>query len=225
VSDLPDEALTYQVVISEFFLGLRGVGLMLSPLDVELVRTWERRGIPVAIVCRGLRRGLEDALQHRGPVSPPPRALRAYRLAVEDEWNAYRRARVGDAPAPPDERTAAARRLQAGRDLIATAFARGDLPSGLLAAYEAAGSLLAAAPDDLGVDAVDAMLGRADALVLRHWLAGMSRADRARLGRRCAQHVGERAPWIRRHDHRGMLRAALGDHARAAGLLCLRGSV
>ena len=34
------------------FLGLRGAGLMVSPLDQELVAEWERRGLPVAVVCR-----------------------------------------------------------------------------------------------------------------------------------------------------------------------------
>ncbi len=225
MSDLPGDALTYQVVISEFFLGLRGGGLMLSPLDLEVVQAWERRGLPVAVVCRGLRRGLEEAIEQRGPVAPPPRSIRAYRLAVEDEWNAYRRGRVGDAPAPPQERTAVTRRLEAARALIAAAGARRDLPPPLRAAYEAAGTLLAAAAEGAGLDAIDALVRRADDLVVRGWTAGLTRADRARLGAACARHAGARPPWIGRRQHRDALRAALVEEARAAGLLCLRGSV
>ena len=73
MSHLPAETLSYEAVVSEYFLGLRGAGLMLSPLDLEQVRGWERRGVPVAVVCRGLRRGLGDALRDRPPGSPPPR--------------------------------------------------------------------------------------------------------------------------------------------------------
>ncbi|HET9596074.1 MAG TPA: hypothetical protein VFP65_10860, partial [Anaeromyxobacteraceae bacterium] len=99
MSDLPASALTYRTVVAEYWLVLRGSGLMLSPLDEALVAGWEARGVPVAVVCRGLRRGLEDALASRPPGTPAPRALRAYRLAVEDEWRAYRSGRVGEAPA------------------------------------------------------------------------------------------------------------------------------
>ena len=116
MSDLPRERLSYETVVGEYFLGLRGAGLMLSPLDLEQLRSWERRGLPVAVVCRGLRRGFEDALRRSASERPPPRSVRAYRLAVEDEWRAYREGRVGDAPPPPDERVAAGRRLAAATD-------------------------------------------------------------------------------------------------------------
>ncbi|HEY6097845.1 MAG TPA: hypothetical protein VIW03_00350, partial [Anaeromyxobacter sp.] len=86
MSSLPASALSYHAVVSEYFLGLRGAGLMISPLDAELVAEWERRGVPVAVVCRGLRRGLERAAEERPPGAPPPRSIRALRLAVEDEW-------------------------------------------------------------------------------------------------------------------------------------------
>ncbi|MFL5260788.1 MAG: hypothetical protein ACJ79L_00060, partial [Anaeromyxobacteraceae bacterium] len=93
MSDLPSDALTYETVVAEYFLGLRGAGLMLSPLDVELVRAWKLRGIPVPVVCRGLRFGYERALA-AAPSAAPPRSVRALRLAVEDEWRTYRAARV-----------------------------------------------------------------------------------------------------------------------------------
>src|SRR5512146_312969 len=118
MSDLPSSALDYRTVVTEYFLGLRGSGLMLSPLDQEAVAEWERRGVPVAVVCRGLRRGLEDLADRR---AGSPRSVRALRFAVEDEWRAYQHGRVGDAPAPPGEETAAAARLAAARDLLADA--------------------------------------------------------------------------------------------------------
>ncbi len=96
MSELPRDALSYQAVVAEYFLGLRGGGLMLSPLDQELVAEWERRGVPVAVVCRGLRRGVDENAERRGPGASLPRTLRALRFAVEDEWDAYRSGRVGE---------------------------------------------------------------------------------------------------------------------------------
>ena len=223
MSHLPSEALSYETVVAEYFLGLRGTGLMLSPLDLEQVHGWERRGLPVAVVCRGLRRGIEDALRDRPPSSPAPSALRAYRFAVEDEWRAYRSGRVGDTSAPPDEASVAARRLHAARALIGSAGAAAH--DALREAYRSAWRALAdlgAAPTLAEVDA--ALLAADDALV-RAWLAALPRASRATLGRRCRLRAGARPPWMRRAAHRAALRAHLLDAAREAGLLCLRGSV
>ncbi len=223
MSHLPSEALSYETVIAEYFLGLRGSGLMLSPLDLDLVRSWERRGIPVAVVCRGLRQGLEGALRDRPPSSPAPRALRAYRLAVEDEWRSYRGGRVGDAPAPPAEASAAARRLLAARSLLesSTAAALGARRE----AYRSAWLALAGVGHIPNLAEVDAALLAADDTLVRGWLAALSRPERAALGARCRLRAGTRPPWTRRAAYRATLRAHLLDAAREAGLLCLRGSV
>ena len=225
MSDLPPEALTYETVVAEYFLGLRGAGLMLSPLDLELIRTWERRGLPVAVVCRGLRRGLDDALRLRGPTAPAPRSVRALRLSVEDEWGAYRRGRVGDAPAPPDERSAGVARLDAARGLLAAEVARSGNGTAARTAYRAASELLDTAPSDLGIDAVDAWIGKTDDLLVRAWLAALPHRARATLGRRCALRAGPRPTGTRRVEYRATLRAYLVEAIREAGLLCLRGSV
>ncbi len=220
MSELPSSALCYEIVVSEYFLGLRGAGLMLSPLDLDEVRSWERRGIPMPVVCRGLRRGLEDALRERPAGSPAPRALRAYRLCVEDEWRAYRGQRVGESPAPPDEAAVAERRLAAARALLA-----GAAPEGPLAAAHrvAARALAGARPTDLA--AVEVALAQADAELLRGWLGSLPRPTRAALGPRCRLLAGDRPVWTRRAAYRAALRAHLLDAAREAGLLCLRGSV
>ena len=141
MSQLPAEALSYQTVVTEYFLGLRGVGLMLSPLDQELVLAWERRGLPVAVVCAGLRQGLEDARRELAPEGSLPRSLRAYRRSVESAWRAHRAARVGSAPPPPSESSAAAARLAAARDLVAQA--RASAPAHLRQAYRVASAALA----------------------------------------------------------------------------------
>jgi hypothetical protein len=223
VSHLPTEALSYETVVAEYFLGLRGAGLMLSPLDVEQVRAWERRGLPVAVVCRGLRRGLEDAARDRPAGSPPPRALRAYRLAVEDEWRAYRSGRVGDAPAPPDEAAIAARRRAAAADWAADAAA--GAPVHLRSAYRTAGRSLAQAPAPASLAEVDRQLAAADEALIRSWLRGLAPSERAALGPHCRLRAGHRLPFVRPSAYREALRSHLVDAAREAGLLCLRGSV
>jgi hypothetical protein len=223
VSHLPIESLSYETVVAEYFLGLRGAGLMLSPLDLEQVRAWERRGLPVSVVCRGLRRGLEDAVRDRPAGTPAPRSVRAYRLAVEDEWRAYREGRVGDAPAPPDEASLAGRRLAAARALVesAGAAARGARREAYRAAWHAL-EAVGAAPT---LAEVEAALLAADAALVLGWLTALPRAERAALGPRCALRAGARPAWTRKAAYRAALRAHLLDAAREAGLLCLRGSV
>lgn len=224
MSDLAPGDLTYQLVVAEFFLGLRGKGLMLSPLDQELVADWERRGLPVAVVCRGLRLGMEEHLQRRAPGASAPRSLRALRFAVEDEWKAFTARAVGDAPAPPSSETAAAdARLAAARQRLTEAGA--TAPAAWRAGYlEALEALSSAAPGS-ALDRVEAAIAAADARLLSAWLASLDCPRRAALGPRVALRAGPRPRSASRRSHRQALRFHLLEAARSAGLTCLRGSV
>jgi hypothetical protein len=223
MSDLPPDALSYQAVIAEYFLGLRGAGLMISPLDQELVAEWERRGLPAAVVCRGLRRGLETLVEQRAPGASPPRSMRALRFAVEDEWNAYQRHRVGDSPPPPTEAAAAEVRLLAARALLADAGRAADPPhrDGYRDAWRALGASYHGSP----LERVEAAIALADARILQAWLGSLERPARAALGPRVALLSGPRRRGESRRAHREALRTRLLDLAREAGLTCLRGSV
>jgi hypothetical protein len=223
VSELPASALSYGAVVAEYFLALRGAGLMLSPLDAEQVAEWERRGLPVPVVCRGLRRAFEEHAQSGPPHAPPPRSLRACRGMVEAEWRAYRGGRVGDAPPPPAEDDAARARLQAAQRFLDGA-ARGA-PARLRDAYAAARATLEAASGGPTLEALEAAIAAADRALVAAWLASLERAERVALGRRLALRAGGRPEHVRRAVHRESLRAHLLDAAREAGLLCLRGSV
>ncbi|WP_242338533.1 MULTISPECIES: hypothetical protein [Anaeromyxobacter] len=227
MSDLPASALDYAAVVSEYFLGLRGAGLMLSPLDEELVCEWERRGIPVAVVCRGIRRGLEQ--QQEGGARPP-RSLRALRLAVDDEWRDYRSGRVGDAPpGPAGEEPVAASRLRAARTLLTEAgrSAPPALREGYRAAWRALepALALAAAGETSPLARLDAALAEADARILSAWLTSLEPPVRAALGPRVRLLAGPRTRSASRAAYRDALRAHVSDAARAAGVTCLRGSV
>ena len=222
MSDLPRESLDYQAVVAEYFLGLRGAGLMLSPLDQDLVTEWEKRGVPVAVVCRGLRRGLEDLAERRAGT---PRSIRALRFAVEDEWRAYQHGRVGDAPAPPAEEGAAAARLAAARELLEDS-ARA-VSEERRRGYRAAWRALQAAEAHPGspLERVEAALAAADARILEAWLHGLPPPERRALGPRIRMLAGGRRRGTSPRAYREALRAHLADLARAAGLTCLRGSV
>jgi hypothetical protein len=229
MSDLPAGALSYASVVAEYFLGLRGAGLMISPLDQELVAEWERRGLPVAVVCRGLRRGLEALAERNPPGAALPRSIRALRFAVEDEWHAYRSARVGDAPAPPAAEAAAEARLEAARALIAEAGTAA--PERHREAYREAWRILAAedraraAPGHDPLARVEAAIAAADARLLADWLRSLAPPERGAIGPRLRLLAGPRARSVSPRAHREALRAHLFDLARAAGLTCLRGSV
>ena len=219
MSHLPKESLSYERVVAEYFLALRGTGLMLSPLDAEQIRAWERRGLPVAVVCRGLHRGLEEARRERE--ASLPRSLRAFRRTVEDEWRAYRGGRVGESPALPDEAALASRRRGLARDLLLAA-SKGSTGPRREAYLEAVRTVDAAAHD---LDALERALRAADASLVRAWLASLTRAERAALGPRCRLRAGPRDAFTRPRAYRHALASHLLDAARDAGLLCLRGSV
>jgi hypothetical protein len=222
MSDLPASSLDYHAVVAEYFLALRGSGLMLSPLDEDVVADWERRGVPVAIVCRGLRRGLHDPAEGRAGA---PRSIRALRLAVEDEWRAYQHDRVGDAPPPPGEDAAAEARLRAARELVAGAGR--DADQARREGYRDAWRALAAAGSYPGspLERVDAAIAAGDACILSAWLGALPRAERRALGPRIRLLAGPRARGASRRAYRDALRAHVADLARAAGLTCLRGTV
>jgi hypothetical protein len=225
MSDLPIGALSYQAVVAEYFLGLRGAGLMISPLDQELVAEWERRGLPVAVVCRGLRSGLEALAERNPPGASLPRSLRALRFAVEDEWHGYRRDRVGDSPPPPAAEAAAAARLDAARALLAEVGQSAPEPhrEGYRDAWLAL-TRTAHGPGD-PLTRVEAAIVAADARILASWLRSLPAAERASLGPRLRLLVGPRTRTVNPRSYRDALRTHLFDLARGAGLTCLRGSV
>lgn len=227
MSDLPSDALSYQAVVAEYFLGLRGAGLMLSPLDQELVAAWERQGIPVAVVCRGLQAAHAALAAERAPGAPGPRSLRAFSFGVEQEWNAYRHGRVGSSPPPPPEAAAARARLEAARSHLLD-MGRGS-DGARREAYREAWRALAAAEQAMGrtptLEGVEAAVEAADHALLRAFVEALPRPERASLGDRVRLRAGGRPRATSRRAWRETLRAHVADAAHEAGYLGLRGSV
>ena len=129
--------------------------------------------------------------------------------------------RVGDGGAPGPEAEAARARLGAARASLAESAAAttGDRRD----AYRAAAALLP--EDEVSLQSLELALDAADDLLLHRWILSLPRPERAALGPRCRLLAGDRTRRARRSAYRETLRTHLFEAARAAGILCLRGTV
>ena len=88
MSLLPDGA-SFEELVQDYFLAVRGAGLMLSPLDAQLLSAWADAKVPFEVVARGIARSAEKALFDARPGEPVLRSLRACRRQVEAEIKRY----------------------------------------------------------------------------------------------------------------------------------------
>ncbi len=66
----------YFTEIEEYFLRKRGAHLLVSPLDWAIVETWQKSGIPLHVVLRGIDRAFESyARSRRGAGGRPLKSL------------------------------------------------------------------------------------------------------------------------------------------------------
>ncbi|HAX46471.1 MAG TPA: hypothetical protein QF772_03275 [Nitrospinaceae bacterium] len=49
--------MNYFTTIEQFFIALKGSGLALSASDYQLIEDWEKRKVPVELVCRSIESG------------------------------------------------------------------------------------------------------------------------------------------------------------------------
>ena len=84
----------YLVAVEREFTRLRGGAPLLTPADWDVVRRWERRGIPLEAALEGIRVALDRSLR-----ASPRMPLRRCESAVEAAA-ATRRRRTGGASAP-----------------------------------------------------------------------------------------------------------------------------
>ena len=94
MSLLPETA-SFEELVQDYFLAMRGSGLMLSALDVELLTSWAEQGVPFEVVARGIARSAEKALWDARPGEPVLRSLRACRKQVEAEIKKHRERTAG----------------------------------------------------------------------------------------------------------------------------------
>lgn len=94
MSLLPESA-SFEELVQDYFLAMRGSGLMLSALDAELLTSWAEQGVPFEVVARGIARSAEKALWDARPGEPVLRSLRACRKQVEAEIKKHRERTAG----------------------------------------------------------------------------------------------------------------------------------
>lgn len=103
MSLLPEGA-SFEELVQDYFLAVRGAGLMLSALDTELLTSWAREGVPFEVVARGIKRSAEKALWDTRPGEPVLRSLRACQRQVESEIKKYRQRSAGGGEGPKRRR-------------------------------------------------------------------------------------------------------------------------
>lgn len=94
MSLLPQGA-SFEELVQDYFLAVRGAGLMLSALDAELLTSWAREEVPFEVVARGIARTAEKALYDARPGEPVLRSLRSCKRHVESEIKKYRERTAG----------------------------------------------------------------------------------------------------------------------------------
>jgi hypothetical protein len=214
VSLLPEDA-SFAELVQECFLAHRGAGLMLSPLDVELIGQWAEAEVPFEVVARGIRKAAEKALWDARPGEPVLRTLRACRREVEVEIKKYRARSAGagtDGVAVEEHEAADAFALERHRRLRAAVAKAGREHSGLAAVTAALlEGVLAQPAGDLRE------LDRREELVTAVLVRAQPFEERLRLYQEATRHAGpadlatSQARKLSRRFHRhALLRRALG---------------
>jgi hypothetical protein len=99
MSLLPEGA-SFEERVQDYFLAVRGAGLMLSALDAELLTSWAREGVPFEVVARGITRSAEKALWDTRPGEPVLRSLRSCQRQVASEIKKYQERTIGAGESP-----------------------------------------------------------------------------------------------------------------------------
>jgi hypothetical protein len=99
MSLLPEGA-SFEELVQDYYLAVRGAGLMLSALDTELLTSWAQERVPFEVVARGITRSAEQALWDTRPGEPVLRSLRACQRQVAAEIKKYRQRSAGGGEGP-----------------------------------------------------------------------------------------------------------------------------
>jgi hypothetical protein len=139
--------------ISRAFLARRGAPFFLSPKDLELIASWEKAGVPLAVVLEGIDRAfapLSEGKRPRGKVLTMAYCLNQVRK-LHDLRRDRRVGHPGKAAAPGRD----AKRIQA-LTAVDEFLARGGIPPDLEAiAQRARWVMTSEAPDEEALELLD----------------------------------------------------------------------
>jgi hypothetical protein len=89
----------YYTEIEEYFWRKRGAHLLVSPLDWAIVETWQKAGIPVEAVLKGIDRAFESYARSRRAQAGRP--LKSLVYCVDAVWEAAEEAKEASAGKGP----------------------------------------------------------------------------------------------------------------------------
>ena len=95
----------YFTEIEEYFWKKRGAHLLVSPLDWAIVETWQKAGIPLDAVLKGIDRAFESYLRSRRGVAG--RSMKSLAYCVDAVLDAASEAKETSAGKGPDESASA----------------------------------------------------------------------------------------------------------------------
>jgi len=90
----------YFTEIEEFFWKKRGAHLLVSPLDWAIMETWQRAGVPLEAVLKGIDRAFESYGRSRRGAGKPLKSLAYCTDAVLEAAEEQLEAAAGKTPAP-----------------------------------------------------------------------------------------------------------------------------
>jgi hypothetical protein len=195
---------TFAEEVTDFFLAFRGAGVALSPLDVDLLLDWQARGVPYAVVCRGIRRAAEKRARDLPAGEPALRSLRSCARAVDEEFRRHQGLAAGRATGAQTPEPRSSDRLGRARGVLARATREGAPP-----VQQAATRVLARLPELGSVEDLAARFERVAYL-----------DDAFALGYLRALPFAERLPLLK--AARDPLRGALGSMSLRARRAALR---
>src|SRR5262245_40991421 len=111
----------YFTEIEEYFWRKRGAHLLVSPLDWAIVETWQKAGIPIDAVLRGIDSAFESYQRSRRTAGRPLKSLAYCVDAVLDAAAEKNDAAAGSGPRSSGS---APRQEQISRDEVRAFFAR-----------------------------------------------------------------------------------------------------
>ena len=98
MSLVPTDELTFVDLVGEAFLAVRGTGLVLSPVDVELLRHYEAAAIPAPILIKAI---LVAAERRRAHGKPPHQSLSSMKRSLQAAARRFQAGQVrGGEPLP-----------------------------------------------------------------------------------------------------------------------------
>ena len=89
---------TYFTEIEEYFWKKRGAHLLVSPLDWAIMETWQKAGVPLEAVLKGIDRAFESYARSRRSAGRPMKSLAYCADAVLEAAEESQEAAAGSAP-------------------------------------------------------------------------------------------------------------------------------